>query len=43
VGTPILFVPGIFFGAGDMAVFLPFYLAFTLGYFSHLLMDRKLL
>jgi membrane-bound metal-dependent hydrolase YbcI (DUF457 family) len=43
VGTPILFIPGIFFGAGDMATFLPFYTAFTLGYFSHLLMDRKFL
>jgi membrane-bound metal-dependent hydrolase YbcI (DUF457 family) len=42
VGTPILIIPGLFFGAGDMAVLLPFYIAFTLGYFSHLLMDRKL-
>jgi len=41
VGTPILFIPGIFFGAGDMAVFLPFYIAFTVGYFTHLAMDRK--
>jgi hypothetical protein len=42
VGTPILFIPGFFFGTGDVATFLPFYIAFTLGYFSHLLMDHKL-
>jgi membrane-bound metal-dependent hydrolase YbcI (DUF457 family) len=41
VGTPILFIPGIFLGAGAAAVFLPLYVAFTLGYLSHLLMDRK--
>ncbi len=41
VGTPILFIPALFFGSGDPTPFLPFYAAFTLGYFSHLLMDRK--
>jgi hypothetical protein len=41
VGLPILFVPGIFFDGVDLGTFLPFYIAFTMGYFSHLLMDRK--
>jgi membrane-bound metal-dependent hydrolase YbcI (DUF457 family) len=43
VGAPILVIPGIFFGTGDLTAFFPFYMAFTLGYFSHLLMDHKFL
>ncbi len=41
VGTPIIFIPALFFNAGNLAASLPFYAAFSLGYFSHLLMDRK--
>jgi membrane-bound metal-dependent hydrolase YbcI (DUF457 family) len=40
VGSPILVVPTFLFGTGAMTTYLPLYLAFTLGYFSHLLLDR---
>lgn len=41
VGSPIIFIPTVLLGPEQSSVFLPFYIAFTLGYFSHLLLDRK--
>lgn len=41
VGSPIVLIPMVLFGPEQRFVFLPFYIAFTLGYFSHLLLDRK--
>lgn len=40
VGTPILIVPALLFGTNHIAPYIPLYLAFTLGYFSHLFLDR---
>ncbi|SDO71667.1 metal-dependent hydrolase [Desulforhopalus singaporensis] len=40
VGSPILIVPSVLLGTGNITLFIPFYLSFTLGYFSHLLLDR---
>ena len=41
VPLPILVIP-FFVQAGDMASrFVPFYIAFVLGYFSHLILDGK--
>jgi membrane-bound metal-dependent hydrolase YbcI (DUF457 family) len=39
VGLPIVIIPKFFLGSGSIEAFLPFYIAFTLGYFSHLLLD----
>jgi membrane-bound metal-dependent hydrolase YbcI (DUF457 family) len=39
VGLPIAVIPQVLLGADSINVFLPFYAAFTLGYFSHLLLD----
>jgi membrane-bound metal-dependent hydrolase YbcI (DUF457 family) len=41
VGAPIIFIPVIFYGTDNYLYFLPFYISFTVGYFSHLLLDRK--
>jgi membrane-bound metal-dependent hydrolase YbcI (DUF457 family) len=41
VPLPILIIPYLFFGGFGMDTFSGFYAAFTLGYFSHLLLDRK--
>lgn len=40
VGCPIVLIPGLLFGAGHIDTFIPLYLSFTLGYFSHLLLDK---
>jgi membrane-bound metal-dependent hydrolase YbcI (DUF457 family) len=42
VGSPILIIPAFLFGNNPVAVYMPLYLSFTLGYFSHLLLDRIL-
>jgi membrane-bound metal-dependent hydrolase YbcI (DUF457 family) len=39
VGAPIFFIPGILLGISNITIFFIFYLAFTAGYFSHLLLD----
>jgi hypothetical protein len=31
----------ILYGTDNYLYFLPFYISFTVGYFSHLLLDRK--
>jgi membrane-bound metal-dependent hydrolase YbcI (DUF457 family) len=41
VPLPILIVPYHLYRGAGMDTFLGFYAAFTLGYFSHLLLDRK--
>ncbi len=41
VGAPILLIPKFILGAADIMVFLPVYIAFTIGYFSHLLLDGE--
>ncbi len=41
VGSPIIVIPMALLGPNQVSSFLPFYVAFTLGYFSHLLLDRK--
>lgn len=41
VPTPILLVPMMVQGVEAVTVFLPFYVAFCTGYFSHLLLDGK--
>ena len=41
VPLPILGVPLLVQGAESLRVFLPFYLAFCAGYFSHLLLDGE--
>lgn len=41
VPLPIVIIPYLFFRGGGMDIFVRFYAAFTLGYFSHLLLDRK--
>jgi membrane-bound metal-dependent hydrolase YbcI (DUF457 family) len=40
VGSPILVVPAFLLAADTLSTYVPLYLAFTLGYFSHLLLDR---
>jgi membrane-bound metal-dependent hydrolase YbcI (DUF457 family) len=42
VGSPILIIPAILFGNDQIAAYVPLYLSFTLGYFSHLFLDRIL-
>ncbi len=42
VGSPILIIPTIFLGVSQLDPFLSLYFSFTLGYFSHLLLDRVL-
>ncbi len=41
VPLPILGLPFFMLGAESMDPFLPFYVAFTTGYFSHLLLDGE--
>jgi membrane-bound metal-dependent hydrolase YbcI (DUF457 family) len=41
VPLPILIIPYLFFNGGGLDIFKNFYVAFVLGYFSHLLLDRK--
>lgn len=41
VGAPILIIPKFVLGADNLKLYLPFYIAFTVGYFSHLLLDRE--
>jgi membrane-bound metal-dependent hydrolase YbcI (DUF457 family) len=41
VPMPIVIIPYIFFNGDGADIFKSFYVAFTLGYFSHLLLDRK--
>jgi hypothetical protein len=41
VGSPIVAIPVSILGKDMFYSFLPFYVAFTIGYFSHLLLDRK--
>lgn len=41
VPLPIVIIPYLFFNGDGIALFKNFYAAFTLGYFSHLLLDRK--
>jgi membrane-bound metal-dependent hydrolase YbcI (DUF457 family) len=41
VPLPILIIPYLFFRGDGMDTFLGLYVAFALGYFSHLLLDRK--
>lgn len=41
VPTPILALPAIMLGVDSVYPFLPFYVAFTTGYFSHLLLDGE--
>ncbi|MBI9078288.1 MAG: metal-dependent hydrolase [Pseudodesulfovibrio sp.] len=41
VPLPILGVPAVVQGVDAFGVFLPFYAAFVLGYFSHLLLDEE--
>ena len=43
VGIPIVVIPLMVLGRSTLMVYLPFYVAFTVGYFSHLLLDRKFL
>ncbi|MBM9612677.1 metal-dependent hydrolase [Desulfobulbus rhabdoformis] len=39
VGTPIFIIPIMVFGSHQVIDFIPFYLSFTLGYLSHLVLD----
>lgn len=41
VPLPILALPAVLLGIGSVQPFVPFYLAFALGYFSHLLLDGE--
>lgn len=41
VPLPIVIIPYLFFNGDGVHIFKNFYVAFTLGYFSHLLLDRK--
>lgn len=41
VGAPIVLIPVFILGEDNFLYFLPFYISFTAGYFSHLLLDRK--
>jgi membrane-bound metal-dependent hydrolase YbcI (DUF457 family) len=41
VGAPIFIFPGALLGIRNITIFFLFYLAFTAGYFSHLLLDRR--
>jgi hypothetical protein len=41
VGAPMVLIPVIILGTDRFSYFLPFYVSFTVGYFSHLLLDRK--
>ena len=41
VPLPILIIPYLFFRGEGMDTFIGLYAAFALGYFSHLLLDRK--
>lgn len=43
VGAPIVVIPVMILGKASFMAYLPFYAAFTVGYFSHLLLDRKFL
>lgn len=40
VGSPILLIPALLFGSDQIVTYVPLYLAFTLGYFSHLFLDK---
>jgi membrane-bound metal-dependent hydrolase YbcI (DUF457 family) len=42
VGSPIVILPAIVLGTSQIEPFLLLYISFTLGYFSHLLLDRIL-
>lgn len=42
VGAPILAIPAFLFGTDNLLYYLPYYLGFSLGYFSHLVLDRIL-
>ncbi len=42
VGSPIVLIPYMLFGNEQIAAYVPLYIAFTLGYFSHLFLDRVL-
>ncbi len=41
VGAPLVIIPVVILGKNVFSQFLPFYVSFTVGYFSHLLLDRK--
>lgn len=41
VPLPILVLPLLLLGIDSIDLFIPFYLAFTIGYFSHLLLDGE--
>ncbi len=41
VPLPIIIIPSLFFQGDSLSLFIRFYAAFTLGYFSHLLLDGK--
>ncbi|GAB7022743.1 metal-dependent hydrolase [Salidesulfovibrio brasiliensis] len=41
VPLPIILIPAILFNPPDMMPFYQFYAAFTVGYFSHLLLDGE--
>ena len=41
VGAPIVFIPVMILGKEKILYCLPFYIFFTAGYFSHLLLDGK--
>jgi len=41
VPLPILGIPAVVQGMDTVGAFLPFYAAFVLGYFSHLLLDEE--
>ncbi|MGD8833550.1 MAG: metal-dependent hydrolase [Desulfobacteraceae bacterium] len=41
VPLPIVIVPYLFFNGYGLGTFKNYYMAFALGYFSHLLLDRK--
>lgn len=41
IPVPILAVPAFLFGAEAAQTFIPFYIAFVAGYFSHLLLDGE--
>ena len=41
VGAPLVLIPAVVLGVDRFYAFLPFYVSFTVGYFSHLLLDRK--
>ena len=43
VGAPIVVIPVMVLGKTSYTHYLPFYVAFTVGYFSHLALDRKFL